>query len=116
MAVKDEQESGLLVLACAKIADAQKLMGEARELLKKDLENKRQEEITFEELTKTFNRVYGSDTVKLNVGGKMYETKLDTLRKDPHNMLGVMFSGRHKLKAVEKDGAYFIDRDGKLFG
>ena len=90
-------------------------MDEARELLKKDIENKRQEEITFEELSKSFHQVHGSDTVKLNVGGNIYETKLDTLRKDPHNMLGVMFSGRHKLKAVEKDGAFFIDRDGKLF-
>ena len=54
-------------------------------------------------------------TVRLNVGGKIYTITLDTLRKDPNSMLCAMFSGRHELKADEDDGAYFIDRDAKLF-
>ena len=115
MAAKDEQELSLFDLACAKISEAQKLMSEARELLKKDLDNVRQEKSAFEELTRILSEVHFSSTVKLNVGGKIYKTTLDTLRKDPDSMLCAMFSGRHELKPDEEDGSYFIDRDGKHF-
>lgn len=54
-------------------------------------------------------------SVKLNVGGKIYQTTLSTLLKDPNSMLSAMFSGRHELNQDEEDGAYFIDRDGELF-
>jgi len=105
-------------LACAKISEAQKLMSEARELLKKDLDNVRQEKTAFEELTlrRILSQVHFKSTVKLNVGGKIYKTTLDTLRNDPDSMLCAMFSGRHELKADEEDGSYFIDRNGELFG
>jgi len=115
MAAKDEQELSLFDLACAKISEAQKLMSEARDLLNQDLNNVRQEKSAFEELTKTLSQVHFSSTVKLNVGGKIYKTTLDTLRKDPDSMLSAMFSGRHELKPDEEDGAYFIDRDAELF-
>ena len=116
MAAKDEQNLSLYDLACAKMSEAQTLMSEARELLKKDLDNVRQEKSAFQELTKTLGQVHFAATVKLNVGGKIYKTSLDTLRKDPNSVLCAMFSGRHELKASEEDGAYFIDRNGKLFG
>ncbi|XP_020609479.1 uncharacterized protein LOC110048052 isoform X3 [Orbicella faveolata] len=115
MAAKQEQELSLFELASAKLSDAQKLLAEARELLKQDLNNARQEKSAIEEITKTLNAVHFASTIKLNVGGKIYETTLDTLRKDPDSMLCAMFSGRFELKANERDGAYFIDRDGKLF-
>ena len=115
MASKDKQDLSLFDLACAKISQAQELMNEARELLKQDLDNVRQEKSAFQELTKILNEVHFSSTVKLNVGGKIYKTTLDTLRKDPGSMLCAMFSGRHELKQDKEDGAYFIDRDGKLF-
>ena len=101
-------------LANAKIADAQNLMAEAGALLKQDLDNAVQEKAAIEEITKTLNQVHFASTIKVNVGGKIYQTTLDTLRKDPHSMLCAMFSGRFELKA-DKDGTYFIDRDGKLF-
>ena len=116
MAAKDEQNLSFYDLACAKISEAQTLMSEARELLKKDLDNVRQEKSAFEELTNTLGQVHFASPVKLNVGGKIYKTTLDTLRKDPNSMLCAMFSGRHKIKASEEDGAYFIDRNGELFG
>ena len=115
MATKQEDELSLFELASAKLSDAQKLMGEARELLKQDLSNARQEKSAIEEITKTLNEVHFASAIKLNVGGKIYETTLDTLGKDPDSMLCAMFSGRFELKANERDGAYFIDRDGKLF-
>ncbi|XP_068727381.1 uncharacterized protein [Montipora capricornis] len=115
MASGGEQELSLFDLACAKVSQAQQLMSEARELLKKDLDNVKQEKSAFLELTKTLNEVHFGSKVKLNVGGKIYSTTLDTLRKDPDSMLCAMFSGRHELKPDAEDGAYFIDRDGKLF-
>ena len=115
MAANQEHELSLFELANAKLSDAQKLMAEARELLKQDLNNARQEKSAIEEITRTLNEVHFASTIMLNVGGKIYETTLDTLRKDPDCMLCAMFSGRFELKANERDGAYFIDRDGKLF-
>ena len=111
-----EQELSLFDLACAKISEALKLMSEARELLKKAIDNVRQEKSAFEEPTRILSQVHFSSTVKLNVAGKIYKTTLDTLRKDPDSMLCAMFSGRHESKVDEEDGSYFIDRDGKLFG
>ncbi|KAJ7386475.1 hypothetical protein OS493_008607 [Desmophyllum pertusum] len=115
MAAKQEQDLSLFELASAKLSDAQKLMTEARDLLKQDLSNARQEKEAIEEITKTLKDVHFASSIKLNVGGKIYQTTLDTLRKDPDSMLCAMFSGRFELKANEDDGAYFIDRDAKLF-
>ena len=114
-AYEEETSMNSLDLISAKMSDAQKLTGEVHDLLKQDLEKVRQEKAAFEEMTKTLNEVHFGSSVKLNVGGKIYKTTLDTLRRDPDSMLCAMFSGRHQLKADEEDGAYFIDRDGKLF-
>lgn len=51
--------------------------------------------------------------VTLNVGGQTYTTSLQTLVKE-ESMLAAMFSGRYKL-TPDKDGNYFIDRDGLHF-
>eukprot|EP00029_Vermamoeba_vermiformis_P006718 TRINITY_DN2701_c0_g1_i1.p1 TRINITY_DN2701_c0_g1~~TRINITY_DN2701_c0_g1_i1.p1 ORF type:complete len:312 (-),score=40.68 TRINITY_DN2701_c0_g1_i1:18-953(-) len=55
-----------------------------------------------------------SDRVKLNVGGHFFETTTQTLRKYPNSMLDAMFSGRFVVE-TDKDGVYFIDRDGPSF-
>ena len=115
MAAKEELQHSLFDLACAKVAEAHKLMNEARELVKQDLDNFKEEKTAFEKLSKTLDEVHFGSSVKLNVGGKIYKTTLETLRKDPDSMLCAMFSGRHELKPDGEDGAYFIDRDGKLF-
>jgi len=115
MAAKDVKELSSFELASAKLSDIQTLTGETEVLLKEELEKVRREKADFEEMTKTLNEVHFGKTVKLNVGGKTYKTTVDTLRKDPDSMLSAMFSGRHELKPDEEDGAYFIDRDGKLF-
>lgn len=52
--------------------------------------------------------------IKLDVGGHMFSTSLDTLNRDSDSMIAVMFSGRHNLFKSE-DGSYFIDRDGTYF-
>ncbi|KAK3749974.1 hypothetical protein QZH41_008463, partial [Actinostola sp. cb2023] len=55
-----------------------------------------------------------SSTIKLNVGGQVFTTSLQTLTKDAGSMLHAMFSGRFDTKPAE-DGSYFIDRDGTCF-
>ena len=52
--------------------------------------------------------------LKLDIGGHSYTTSTLTLTRDPDSMLAAMFSGRHSL-SIEKDGSYFIDRDGTHF-
>ena len=115
MATGQGKVLSLFEVASEKIANAQKLMNEAKDLLKQDLDSARQEKAAIEEITKTLNQIHFASKIKLNVGGKIYKTTLDTLRKDSDSMLCVMFSGKFDLKADEEDGAYFIDRDGKLF-
>ena len=112
---KTKQEESLFVKASTKLSDAQKLTSEAHELVKQDLDSLRRERSAFEEMARILNLVHFDSTIKLNVGGKIYKTTLDTLQKDPDSMLSAMFSGRHELRKDEEDGAYFIDRDGKLF-
>ena len=115
MASDSEQELSLFDLASAKVSQARQLLSEARELLKQDLHNVKQEKSAFLELTKTLEEVHFGSKIKLNIGGKVYKTSADTLRRDPDSMLCAMFSGRHELKPDAEDGAYFIDRDGELF-
>lgn len=53
--------------------------------------------------------------VSLNVGGMAFTTSLLTLLKHSNSMLAAMFSGRHSV-TTDKEGRYFIDRNGKHFG
>ena len=68
----------------------------------------------FLEISKKLDDVHFPPIIKLNVGGKVYHTTMETLKKDSNSMLALMFSGRFKL-SEDDTGAYFIDRDGKLF-
>ncbi|KAL3856374.1 hypothetical protein ACJMK2_011142 [Sinanodonta woodiana] len=52
--------------------------------------------------------------ISLNVGGRIFATRLSTLQKYPDSMLAAMFSGRHELDRDDR-GRYFIDRDGTYF-
>lgn len=95
MAAKQGLQMGSFDLTYAKVAEALQLMNEAPELVKQDLDNLKEEKSAFEKLTKTLDEVHFGSTVKLNVGGKICKSILETLRKDPDSMLCVMFSGRH---------------------
>ncbi|KAI9306863.1 hypothetical protein BJ944DRAFT_38868 [Cunninghamella echinulata] len=52
--------------------------------------------------------------IKLNIGGKIFETTLATLQRDHSSLLATMFSGKHPLEP-SSDGSYFIDRDPTHF-
>lgn len=56
-----------------------------------------------------------SDMIRLNVGGYHYSTCLENLTANPESMLGRMFKSQLN-SATDSRGAYFIDRDGALFG
>ena len=79
--------------------------GELKEAEKRDWEKEKERM----RQAKVFEKV-----VTLDVGGTKYRTTLSTLTKYPDSMLGAMFSGRHDLPQ-QKDGSYFIDRDGEVF-
>lgn len=52
--------------------------------------------------------------VDLNVGGVRYTTSITTLIKEEGSLLHTMFGGQHRMNP-DKDGSYFIDRDGTNF-
>jgi hypothetical protein len=68
-----------------------------------------------DELTRieTQQRIQDSK-VRLDVGGCVHTTSVQTLRRYPDSLLALMFSGRYELMS-EPDGSYFIDRDGAHF-
>lgn len=53
--------------------------------------------------------------VKLNVGGFEYSTSIETLRKDPSNMLYEMFDDKWVKNNSNTTEQTFIDRDGRLY-
>lgn len=61
----------------------------------------------------TGNSVASQRYVKLNIGGRLFSTSLDTLTKQD-NMLRAMFSGRLDV-STDADGYILIDRSGRHF-
>ena len=61
-----KEELGLFDLACAKVVEAHKLMNEARELVKQDLDNFKEEKSAFEKLSKTQDKVHFGSAVNNN--------------------------------------------------
>ena len=70
---------------------------------------------SFETTRKKLDGVRFKKNIRLNVGGQVFKTSIETLLKDPDSMLAAMFSERFNVKPDEEDGAYFIDRDGTHF-
>ena len=50
----------------------------------------------------------------MNVGGKIYNTSLTTLNRDPDSFFALMMSERVPA-TKDEHGNYLIDRDGKIF-
>ena len=59
----------------------------------------------------------GASVVRLNVGGTIYTTTLDTLRAVPDSLFGRMFDPDLSLGMVptDEDGNIFFDRDPEVF-
>lgn len=54
--------------------------------------------------------------IKLNVGGSLFLTTLQTMTKIPNTYFAILFSGRWEPKFDPVDGSMFIDRDPTMFG
>ncbi|KAK2569435.1 BTB/POZ domain-containing protein KCTD21 [Acropora cervicornis] len=83
-------------------------------LLKRKTSRLRKEKEAFASVAKKLEHVHFSKTLKLNIGGQLFTTSLETMRNDAGSMFHAMFSGRFDTKPAE-DGSYFIDRDGTHF-
>ena len=55
----------------------------------------------------------GAARIKLNVGGQLFETTTETLRRDPESMLAAMAGPGGAM--VANGGCFYIDRDWWLF-
>ena len=95
MSAQEELRLGLFDSASSKLTEAHKLMDEACELINQGRGNLKPEKSASEQLSKTLDSdVQVGRMIKLNVGGKIYKTTLETLRKVPDSMLCAMFCGR----------------------
>lgn len=96
------------------LEEALNCMKKAYDLMKGEALELQKEKEAFDSVAKKLEHVNFASTVKLNVGGQLFSTSLQTLKKDPGSMLHAMFSERFDTKPAE-DGTYFIDRDGTHF-
>ncbi|XP_021103891.1 BTB/POZ domain-containing protein KCTD14 isoform X1 [Heterocephalus glaber] len=64
--------------------------------------------------TKAFQRSRVSSVVELNVGGQVFTTTTDTLRKVPGSRLAEMFSSSASA-CKDAEGRFFIDHPGTFF-
>eukprot|EP01111_Echinosteliopsis_oligospora_P009754 TRINITY_DN2919_c0_g1_i1.p1 TRINITY_DN2919_c0_g1~~TRINITY_DN2919_c0_g1_i1.p1 ORF type:complete len:313 (-),score=81.41 TRINITY_DN2919_c0_g1_i1:12-950(-) len=72
-------------------------------------------ELKRRESMEQFMRI-NSERVVLNVGGRIFETYVQTLMKLPDSLLGVMFSDRNrKMRKPDPGGVYFFDRNPSIF-
>ena len=55
-----------------------------------------------------------SDTVKFNVGGKVFEVAISTIQSQPEGLLAKMLDPRFSCEKDES-GAYFVDRNPEFF-
>jgi hypothetical protein len=56
-----------------------------------------------------------NDQIRLNVGGMLFQTTIQTLLSEPHSYFCSRFSGRYQEAPSAFDASYFIDRDGSHF-
>eukprot|EP00112_Aurelia_sp_Birch-Aquarium-sp1_P018462 Seg4406.1 transcript_id=Seg4406.1/GoldUCD/mRNA.D3Y31 product="BTB/POZ domain-containing protein KCTD7" protein_id=Seg4406.1/GoldUCD/D3Y31 len=83
-------------------------------VLKEDFELLASKRDKFMLMSQKINDVHFSEVIKLNVGGHIFQTSLQNMRKYPESTLAAMFSENFDLVKGD-DGAYFIDRDGTHF-
>ncbi|KAM7434591.1 hypothetical protein ABFA07_015380 [Porites harrisoni] len=96
------------------LAEVNSLVKKIFDILNRETSRVRKEKEAFDDVAKKLEHVHFSKTLKLNIGGQLFTTSLETMKKDTGSMLHAMFSGRFDSKPAE-DGSYFIDRDGTHF-
>lgn len=99
----------------SKLDEAQQAIQALKRTIDKEASALLEERSTFDAVTKKLDSVHFKKHIKLNVGGQIFKTSIETLLKDPDSMLAAMFSERFDVKPDKEDDAYFIDRDGTHF-
>lgn len=89
-------------------------MGEEREKFKREVEKFEKEKEEWNAVSKKLTDTQMDTRIKLDVGGQIFATSLQTLTAKKGTYFEAMFSGRWDLKKQE-DGTYFIDRDPLAF-
>ena len=97
-----------------KLDEAQSAILKLKETIDNEASTVREQRAQFEDMRKRLD-VHFKKHIKLNVGGQIFKTSIETLLKDPDSMFASMFSERFDVKPDKEDGAYFIDRDGTHF-
>ena len=93
--------------------EAESCLKDGHASLQEDLRFLDEKRENFREMAKRLKNVHFSEIVELRIGNHKFTTSIATLQSDPDSMLAAMFSKRFEPK--QKDGAYFIDRDGTHF-
>jgi hypothetical protein len=97
--------------------EREKFAGEVREAkleLQKERENLEREKRELEKFKEKFEFLSNeSKKIKLNVGGTLFTTTIQTLSKE-RSMFSAMFGGLFSVESDEND-EYFIDRDPQYF-
>ena len=88
------------------LQEARKALAVERQQMIEDFETEKKKMVQFQEQQ--------SGLVKLNIGGKLYQTSRSTLTKYKSFFFS-LFSGRFQIEKDE-NSAIFIDREGKHFG
>lgn len=91
------------------IKDTNTLLAQVNELEKR--EKQLQEEQQSLEVPLRARGPNVPNRVKLNVGGEIIKTNVDTLMNEKHTYFSILLS-KVVDKAPDTDGEYFIDRDG----
>ena len=63
-----------------------KHINDVYDILKRETNKLRKEKEAFDEVAEKLEHVYFSKMLKLNVGGHMFTTSLETMTKDPGNL------------------------------
>ena len=63
-----------------------KHINDVHDILKRETNKLRKEKEAFDEVAKKLEHVHFSKMLKLNVGGHMFTTSLETMTKDPGNL------------------------------
>ena len=61
-------------------------INDVHDILKRETNKLRKEKEAFDEMAKKLEHVHFSKMLKLNVGGHMFTTSLETMTKDPGNL------------------------------
>ena len=80
---RDEKEEEIVSQSEEALEEVNSHIKEVFDILKRETLKVRKEMETFDTMAKKLKHVHFSKTLKLNVGGQLFSTSLETMKKDP---------------------------------